>query len=155
MTKETANYAPRFSKQKRASGNEGIYLNEDTDYDASLIFALLIDASPPELQPKTPISWTTDSTTSLRQERLVESIGRNQIGLSAADNEQLLILSLEQTDANWKVDIHNPEFHLTRKGTIKGVDDHDHEGENVQEYEGGKHKWDVPHLDDRMTTEDP
>lgn len=56
----------------------------------------------------------------------------SELSLLATDNEQLLVLSLEQANTNWKVEIHAPEFHLTRESAIESVDHHDHEGEDME-----------------------
>jgi len=79
----------------------------------------------------------------------------SELSLLTTDNEQLLVLSLEQANADGQVEIHAPEFHLTRECAVEGVDDHDHESKDMQSEEGKQQERDIPHLDDGMAPVEP
>lgn len=51
----------------------------------------------------------------------------DEYSLLAADNQELLILSLKQSNANGQVQIHAPEFDLAGVRAVHGINDEDHE----------------------------
>ena len=112
------------------------YLYNHTDEDKSLVFFFLIDTSPPDFESKTPVPWATYATSSLGQEGPVELIRHHQSSLLATDKKQLLILGLKQANANGKINIHDPELHLTRKCAVQSVHYHDDDQVDVQDQKG-------------------
>jgi len=55
----------------------------------------------------------------------------SKLSLLTTDNKQLLVLSLEQANADGQVEIHAPKLHLTGERAIEGVNDHNHEGKDM------------------------
>lgn len=55
----------------------------------------------------------------------------SELSLLPTDNKQLLVLSLEQANADGQVKTHAPELHLTGKRAIEGVYNHGHEGKDM------------------------
>jgi len=47
--------------------------------------------------------------------------------LLAADNQKLLVLSLEQANTDGQVQIHAPEFDLAGICAVQGINDENHE----------------------------
>lgn len=54
-------------------------------------------------------------------QRPIEFIDSFEQVLLSADNEELLILSLKQTNTDGKINRHDPEFQATRERPIKRV----------------------------------
>lgn len=52
--------------------------------------------------------------------------------LLVADNQKLLVLSLEQADTDGQVQIHAPELDLAGVCAVEGIDDKDHKEEHVK-----------------------
>ncbi len=86
------------------SKGETSYLNHHTDKDETLVFALRIDTPPPELKSPDPVLGSSYSAPKFRVQRLIQFIDAFEQVLLSADNEELLILSLKQADADGKID---------------------------------------------------
>ena len=76
------------------------YLDYDSNSNESFVFALFSQCLPPspDMEGKAlaeAIFWS---------KRLVYLTFQHQLVLAAADEEKLLILGLEETNANWEVD---------------------------------------------------
>lgn len=82
-------------------------------------------------------------------------MGGNQVGLLAADDDELLVLGLPETDTNGKIEIHGPEFDGARPGAVHGVDGEDHEAEDMDDQDGQQHQADLPHLDNGVMALEP
>ena len=79
------------------------YLDYHTNKDESLVFVLCIDAPPPELESPDPILGTSQSTPPAGVQWPIEFIDSFEQVLLSADNEELLVLSLEQADTYGKI----------------------------------------------------
>ena len=86
------------------SKGETSYLDDHTDKDETLVFALRIDTSPPELESPHPVLGSSQSAPILRVQRLIQFIDAFEQVLLSANNEELLILRLKQADTDGKID---------------------------------------------------
>ncbi len=86
------------------SKGETSYLDDHTDKDKTLVFALRIDTSPPELESPDPVLGSSQSAPILRVQRLIQLIDAFEQVLLSANNEELLILRLKQADTDGKID---------------------------------------------------
>ena len=125
------------------------YLDDYANQNESLVFTLFADILPPYFEAKSPIVGTTKAF-ALWKYRLEQLILGDQRSLRATNNEQLLVVSLVQADADGQVQAHAPVFHLAREGTVHGIDDEDGEGEDVHYEQGQEHERDIPHSEDGM-----
>ena len=80
------------------------YLDYHTDKDETLVFVLCIDTPPPKLESPDPIPRSSQSTSTVGVQWPIEFINSFEQVLLSADDEKLLILSLEQADTNGKID---------------------------------------------------
>lgn len=76
-------------------------------------------------------------------------------GLFAADDDELLVLSLPQANTNWQVQTHGPEFNVARPASVHGVDGEVHEAEDVDNQDRQKHEADLSHFDNGVVTLEP
>ena len=65
----------------------------------------------------------------------------------SADNEELLVLGLEQTDTYRKINGHDPELHPTRKGAIERVHKEDEYQVHMEHKYGQECQRDLAHPD--------
>ena len=79
------------------------YLDHHTNEDESLVFVLCIDTPPPELESPNPILRSSQSASMVGVQRPIEFIDSFEQILLSADDEELLILSLEQADTDGKI----------------------------------------------------
>ena len=86
------------------SKGETSYLDDHTDKDEPLVFALRIGTSPPELESPDPVLGSSQSAPTLRVQRLIQFIDAFEQVLLSANNEELLILRLKQADTDGKID---------------------------------------------------
>ena len=108
------------------------YLDTDTCKDEAFVFTLLACAVPPSLETEYPVPRPPEAT-ALGVDRLVVIVGLKQVALPFADDEELLVLSLEQADTDRQVDAHGPELHVARVAAVEVVDHEDHEEVNVKD----------------------
>lgn len=82
---------------------ETSYLDHHTDQDETFICILGIDTSPPELEAPDPVLWSSYPTAVIGVQRSIEFIDSFEQVLLSADNEELLILSLEQANTDGEI----------------------------------------------------
>lgn len=105
-------------------------LKTNANVDKPLILALSGCAVPPSFATTHPIPWPPQEIT-FGDDGLVVVLALEQLRLLFADDEKLLILGLEQADANGQVDAHAPELHTARVGAIEPISHHDHHKVNM------------------------
>ena len=130
------------------------YLNDDTDQNESLIFALFADILPPNFEAKSPVLGTPEPLP-FWEYWLEELFLCDQGSLPLANDEQLLVVSLVQADSDGQVQAHAPILHLAWESTVHRIDDEDDEGEDMHCEQGQEHKWDIPHSKDGMVPVKP
>lgn len=70
--------------------------------------------------------------------------------LAAADEQELLVLSLKQAHAEGKIDGHDPELGIAGEMAVQWIDDEDEEQVDMQDENRCDGHWDLSHPDDRM-----
>ena len=75
--------------------------------------------------------------------------------LFAADNDELLVLSLPKTNTNWQVQAHGPELNVARPASVHCVDGEVHEAEDMDDQDRQKHETDLSHFDNGVVTLEP
>lgn len=114
--------------------------NDSKGYKA-LVFALLTEGVPPLLDVKDPGLYSS----AFWGQGLEQLIGDNQLALLAADEKELLVLCLEESDAYGKINGHDPELNVAGIISIERVR-HQHEEEiHVKDQEGRECEADVAH----------
>ncbi len=83
------------SWSSRCNTREPAYLENDPECYKALVFALLAEGVPPLLDAKDPGLCSS----AFWGQGLKQLIGDNQLVLLAADEEELLVLCLEESDA--------------------------------------------------------
>ncbi len=71
----------------------------------------------------------------------------HELLLTAAQTEQLHVLSLEEGDTEWKVDAHNPELKRARELPVDGVNQEDDAEVDMNHHQGGDDKSRVSNAD--------
>jgi len=67
--------------------------------------------------------------------------------LLATDNQKLLVLGLEQPNADGQVQTHAPELDLAGVCAVQGINDEDHEQEYVERQKRHEQQWHIANLD--------
>ena len=75
--------------------------------------------------------------------------------LVVADHQQLLVLGLEQTDADGQMERHHPELQSAWKAPVERIDQEDHDEVDVEDEDGHEGEIDLAHPDDRMVSVGP
>ena len=102
------------------------YLSADAQDDKAFVFALLAGRVPPRFETEDPVSRSSHASI-LGVERLVVVLAIQQLILLLADDEQLLVLDLEETNAQRQIDAHAPVLDAARVAAIEPIGHEDHE----------------------------
>lgn len=108
------------------------HLDYDSQSNVSFISTGRANVLPPAPETKSPVTRTASPRSRFWWQALEEIIVGDESSLLTADDQELLILSLEQADANRQIQAHAPELDLARKGSVERVDHKDHEQKDVE-----------------------
>lgn len=108
------------------------YLDDHPQGDVGFVSTRGANLSPPTIKTKSPIADTPKALFRLRRQGLEMVLVGDEPGLLAADNQQLLVLSLKQANTNGQVQTHAPELNLAGVCAVQGIDDENHEQEHVK-----------------------
>ncbi|KAL9097633.1 MAG: hypothetical protein Q9163_006339, partial [Psora crenata] len=107
----------------------------------------------PEAQD--PVPRSRGAVRSLTWKGLEGMVPVQELSLLLADNKQLLILGLEEANANGKVERHCPKLDSAGKIAVERVYHKDHEEIDVQDEDGHQSQIDLAHSDHWMASVTP
>ena len=124
------------------------HLSDDAYRYKAFVFTLLAERVPPLLNLENPLLGSF----ARRAQRLEHLVGDEQLALLAADDKELLVLCLEEPDADGQVNRHDPELDIAGVMSVQRVGNKNQEEIDMEYQQRRDGKADIAHLDDRVPT---